>query len=220
MQARAMKKEYCLAATVAALLLSSCGQAVASPSTTKAAVTKTTVSTTTTTTGAATTSTTTTLPIAARDGGLLPQTKAKPVASGKVFDGNVQLLWDAIVSGDPQLADPFFFPLAAYIQVKGIADPVHDYDTRLIYAFDTDLLSYHRQLVKMGGKPELVGLSVPESRAEWILPGAEYNKGSYWRVYGSELKFSLNGVDHEFPIFSLISWRGVWYVVHVGPPTS
>ncbi|TAN25043.1 MAG: hypothetical protein EPN30_05505 [Actinomycetota bacterium] len=106
------------------------------------------------------------------------------------------------------------------MQVKAISDPVHDYDTRLMYAYHMDLLSDHEQLAKLGGTPKLIGLEVPQSRAEWILPGEEYNKGSYWRVYGSELTFSINGVSHHFPIYSLISWRGEWYIVHLGPPTS
>ena len=151
---------------------------------------------------------------------MLPQTSAKPNGSDASLSSDVSLLWNAIVTGDPQIADPFFFPLSAYIQVKAISDPVHDYDTRLIYAYDTDLLSYHEELVKMGGAPELGGLDIPENHAQWVLPGAEYNRGSYWRVYGSRLYFSVDGVTHYFPIDSLISWRGQWYVVHVGPPTQ
>ncbi len=172
------------------------------------------------TTAPTTTFLATTTTVAFADPGLLRQTTVKPQASGQVFNTNVNLLWNAIVSGDPQVAEPFFFPLAAYVQVKAISDPVHDYDTRLIYAYDMDLLAYHEQLLKQSGSPKLVGLSVPESSAAWILPGVEYNKGSYWRVYGSKLYYSVAGVIHFFPVFSLISWRGRWYVVHVGPPTA
>ncbi|MDA8080885.1 MAG: hypothetical protein M0Z96_04655 [Actinomycetota bacterium] len=167
-----------------------------------------------------TSSTSTTTTTAAPDRGLLPQTSVKPSKSGAHLTSEVSLLWNAIVTGDPQIADPFFFPLSAYMQVKAISDPVHDYDTRLIYAYDSDLLAYHQELMKMGGVPKLSGFSIPEIQAQWILPGVEYNKGSYWRVYGSKLYFSVDGRTHYFPIFSLISWRGQWYVVHVGPPTS
>ncbi len=171
-----------------------------------------------TTTSSTTTFVTTTMSPEAR--GLLPQTKALPLASGDVFDNNVNQLWSAIRSGNSQLGDQFFFPLTAYVQVKAISDPVHDYDTRLMKAYHTDLLSYHAQLNALGGTPELIGLEVPQSQAAWILPGEEYNKGSYWRVYGSELVFSEDGVRHYFPVYSLISWRGEWYVVHLGPPTQ
>lgn len=190
-----------------AVILASCGTKSSAPVATTSAATTTSMVTSTTTT-------------VMGDPGLLPQTSAKPTASGPSFNPDVKLLWQAIQSGDPQIADPFFFPLSAYIQVKAISDPVHDYDTRLIYAFDTDLLSYHRTLLKAGSAAKLIGLSVPEQAAKWIVPGVEYNKGSYWRVYGSRLYYSVNGVTHYFPIYSLISWRGQWYVVHVGLPTS
>ena len=193
-----------------ALLVASCGTA---PSSTPTTTTRVAPATPT-----STSSTTTT--VALVDQSLLSQTEEKPTDSGPVFDANVQQLWNAILSGDPQMAHPFFFPLAAYIQIKAISDPVHDYDTRLIYRYDMDLLSYHKQLVQLGGSPHLTGLSVPESSAEWISPGVEYNKGSYWRVYGSRLYYSVDGATRFFPINSLISWRGQWYVVHVGPPTS
>lgn len=187
----------------------SCGSAATSEVATTQALVSTSTSSTSTTTTTAT-----------PDQGLLPQTSAKPNGSGAHLSSDVSLLWNAIVTGDPQIADPFFFPLSAYIQVKAISNPVHDYDTRLIYAYDTDLLLYHQELMKMGGAPKLMGLSIPKNQAQWVLPGAEYNKGSYWRVYGSKLYFSVDGITHHFPIDSLISWRGQWYVVHVGPPTS
>jgi hypothetical protein len=61
----------------------------------------------------------------------------------------------------------------------------------------------------------LLGIDVPESQAQWISPGVEYNKGSYWRVYGSRIRYALNGQTESFPVASLISWRGEWYVVHL-----
>jgi hypothetical protein len=62
-------------------------------------------------------------------------------------------------------------------------------------------------------------VAVPKEQAEWIEPGVEYNKGSYYRVYGTRLTYKENGHTASFGIFSLISWRGEWYVVHLGPST-
>jgi hypothetical protein len=62
-------------------------------------------------------------------------------------------------------------------------------------------------------------VQVPREQAEWIEPGAEYNKGSYYRVYGTRLTYQVKGHSASFGIFSLISWRGEWYVVHLGPAT-
>ncbi len=59
----------------------------------------------------------------------LPQTDALPRSDDPVFQAGVQALWRGIVTGDVSAALPFFFPRAAYIQVKGISDPIHDYQT-------------------------------------------------------------------------------------------
>jgi len=50
----------------------------------------------------------------------------------------------------------------------------------------------------------------------WVQPGEESNKGSYWRVYGTTMQYEVDGQTGSFPVTSLISWRGEWYVVHLG----
>ena len=51
--------------------------------------------------------------------------------------------------------------------------------------------------------------------ATWVRTGAEYNKGSYYRVYGTTLHYSVGGQARSIAIASMISWRGQWYVVHL-----
>jgi hypothetical protein len=181
-----------------------------------AATAKTAPSSTTPTT---TTPTTTTVPISTTtttiDPGQLPQTPDRPAESSIVLGGHVQMLWDAIVGDDPTRAMPFFFPLGAYVQVKGISDPEHDWRTRLVANFDQDVHAWHAQLGSAAGSAQFTGITIPSDEARWILPGAEYNKGSYWRVYGSTLQYRLAGRARSFTIASMISWRGEWYVVHL-----
>ncbi|MFN8026101.1 MAG: hypothetical protein U0W40_07040 [Acidimicrobiia bacterium] len=150
------------------------------------------------------------------DPGTLPQTDEKPTASGAQFDAGVQGLWQAIVKDDPSLARPFFFPLSAYQQVKDISDPAGDYQSRLIANYEQDIHSLHAQLGDAASRAQLTGMTVPNDQAQWITPGVEYNKGSYWRVFGSTLNYTVDGQSHSFPVTSLISWRGQWYVVHLG----
>jgi hypothetical protein len=149
------------------------------------------------------------------DPGTLPQTGQLPSASDALLSAHVQDLWRAVVDGRPDEATPFFFPLDAYVQVKSISDPVHDYQTRLIPNFDQDVQALHAELGVAASSARLTGISVPDA-AQWIVPGVEYNKGSYWRVYGTTLNYSEGGTSRSFPITSLISWRGEWYVVHLG----
>jgi len=150
------------------------------------------------------------------DPGTLPQTDERPSATGAQFDAGVRALWQAIVTDDPAPALPFFFPQSAYVQVKAINDPVGDYRSRLIADYEQDIHTLHAQLGADSSRAQLTGLSVPGDQAVWVQPGAEYNKGSYWRVYGSRLHYTVDGQDRSFPVTSLISWRGQWYVVHLG----
>lgn len=153
------------------------------------------------------------------DPGTLPQTREKPGDQDARFRAGAQQLWQAIVQDKPELAHPFFFPESAYEQVKAISDPDQDYRNRLIAWYDLDIRAAHERLGASAAGAELVGVDVPEGAAEWIEPGAEYNKGSYYRVYGTRLNYRVGGHDASIGVFSLISWRGEWYVVHLGPST-
>ncbi len=148
------------------------------------------------------------------DPGALPQTMARPSAQDPLFEEHVQALWRAVVDGNPSEAMGFFFPLSAYVQVKAISDPVHDWQTRLVADFDADVLADHADLGS--GAPGAVfgAITVPPD-AVWVQPGVEYNKGSYWRVYGSTVHYTVSGQSGSFVIASMISWRGEWYVVHL-----
>jgi hypothetical protein len=152
------------------------------------------------------------------DPGTLPQTHQLPSAQDGQFQAGAQSLWQAIVQDKPQLALPFFFPLSAYRQVKAISDPDADYQNRLIAWYDLDIHAAHEHLGATSDA-RFVSMDVPESNAEWIEPGVEYNKGSYYRVYGTRLNYEINGHAASIGVFSLISWRGEWYVVHLGPST-
>ena len=152
------------------------------------------------------------------DPGRLPQTDVKPTSDSAIFKAHTRSLWQAIVDDNPDLARGFFFPQSAYVQIKAIADPAADWDNRLIAEFDQDVGSLHATLGADAARASFVELAVPGDQAQWIVPGVEYNSGSYWRVYGSKLRYRLDdGTLHELPVTSLISWRGEWYVVHLGP---
>jgi hypothetical protein len=149
------------------------------------------------------------------DPGVLPQTEAKPDPSSITFTDHVNALWSAVVADDPTRAMPFFFPLSAYKQVKSISDPEGDWNSRLVAAFKEDVHAWHTQLGANAAGAQLTAVSVPSDQAQWILPGAEYNKGSYWRVYGTTLRYQVDGRAGTFAVASMISWRGEWYVVHL-----
>jgi hypothetical protein len=158
----------------------------------------------------------TTATTATGDPGALPQTDERPVAGGATFDGGVQGLWQAVQQDRPELGMPFFFPQAAYLQVKAISDPATDYQQRLIANYEQDVHTLHAQLGADAASAKFAGIDVPDAQAVLVQPGEESNKLSYWRVYGTTLHYTEDGQEHSFPVTSLISWRGEWYVVHLG----
>ena len=112
---------------------------------------------------------------------------------------------------------PAFFPLGAYKQVKAIADPAADYQARLIGEYNLDIASAHALLGSHAHAARLVGVQVPADYAHWVDPGACYNGIGYYEVPNSRVVYrDENGQLQSFGIASMISWRGVWYVVHLG----
>jgi hypothetical protein len=140
-----------------------------------------------------------------------------PTDTDPQFVAGVNALWRGIVDDSPTEAQPFFFPKSAYLQVKALSDAAGDYQNRLIGFYDLDVHAAHRLLGAEAKDAKLIAVSVPAKAAEWILPGEEENKLSYYRVYGSRLTYTVGGKTKSFGLFSLISWRGQWYVVHFGP---
>jgi len=178
---------------------------------TTAAAVPSTVPPTAAPTTAAPATTTTTEP----DPQSLPQTPDKPTATSARFTAGAAALGQAIVADNPDVAMPFFFPLGAYQQVKAISNPESDWRTRLVAAYREDIHTLHTKLGSRASAAQFTGIDVPEGQATWVQPGEEYNKGSYWRVYNAQLRYTVDGQTGSFPIASMISWRGEWYVVHL-----
>jgi hypothetical protein len=153
------------------------------------------------------------LPIAAANAGVLPQTSTLPRTTGTSFANAVHDIWLAVATGDPDYARPAFFPEKAYQQVKAISNPESDWQNRLWYDFTLDVAAAH----KLVGKNATLTKVVPQAQyAQWIPAGACYNSIGYWHLPGTRLVYRADGVTHSFGIASFISWRGTWYVIHLG----
>jgi hypothetical protein len=146
----------------------------------------------------------------------LPQTTASPSATTPAFDAEMTDLWAAIVTGNPAVALQSFFPLSAYEQVKAIADPATDWQDRLVGEYNSDIQAAHSYLGANASGARLAQVIVPSEYASWIVPGVCYNNVGYWHVPGSRLVYRVDGQLYSIGIASLISWRGQWYVVHLG----
>lgn len=149
--------------------------------------------------------------------GSLPQTTSEPNFSAGL-NAQMHVLWRAITSNSPALAGRVFFPRAAYLRMKTgeIPNPGADYTRRLIGFLNLDVAAYHRLL---SANPPVTFERVLTSPADaaWIAPGACENKIGYWHLPGVRLVFKQGHRVKSFAVASLISWRGIWYVVHLGP---
>lgn len=154
-----------------------------------------------------------TLPIPADANPALPQTAVLPSVTTPLFHQEMQQVFAALTSDDPALAAPVFFPLAAYRQIKTLADPAADYRNRLQPHFALDVAAAH-QIVGPGATLLSVQVALPEVR--WIPPGGCYNQVGYWHLPGTRLVYRAGGVVRSLGIAHMISWRGVWYVIHLG----
>ena len=180
---------------------SSSGPASTRPSTTVAPTTTVPPTTTTTT-----------------DPGLLPQTSTEPPIDG-TLQAALTPLWSAMVSGSQAEALAVFFPRSAYLQMKTgiLPDPSSDFADRLIAFYNLDLAAYHAALGAGAPSATLVSVDATPSYASWIPPGSCENKVGYWHLPGVRLVFRDAGTVQSVAVASLISWRGTWYVVHLGP---
>ena len=156
------------------------------------------------------TTTTTTTPV-----GELPQTAVLPPARSPGLTSRMTALLRAVATGQPRLAYGAFFPIGAYVQTKTGYNNAEDWHVRLLGHFDADVATLHAEL---GAHPEaarLIGYSVDNPAAVWVVPGVEENKGPYWRVYDTTVTYAIGRQQGSFTVTTMISWRGSWYVVHL-----
>lgn len=163
-----------------------------------------------TTTTVALTTTSTTNP------GSLLQTDAFPSSDSVQFHSEMSALWEAIVTNSSSFASPAFFPEGAYEQLKTIHDAQADYEDRLVHDYSLDIAAANDLLGAGAWSAVLVRVDVPTDDGHWVPPGVCDNRSGYFEVANSRIVYQQGGVIHSFGIASLISWRGVWYVVHLG----
>ncbi len=145
--------------------------------------------------------------------GSLPQTDALPSSDSPQFGANMASLWSAITQNAPDAA---LVPEAAYLQLKTLPSDSSHYEDRLLYDYSLDIVAANGLLGPGASTATLVGVNVPEQYAHWVPPGVCDNQIGYFEVANARVVYDEGGVTHSFGIASLISWRGEWYVVHLG----
>lgn len=151
-----------------------------------------------------------------RSGGSLPQTHAYPSGSSPQFKALMASLWAGIVHNSLTPALDAFFPKAAYVRLKAIASAGSDWKHRLVHYYALDIAAAHSLLKGDAAHAALVRVDVPSSYGHWVQAGVCYNSIGYYEMPNARVVYSEGGKIRSFGIASMISWRGVWYVVHLG----
>ena len=153
------------------------------------------------------------------DAGLLPQTETQPPMDSGSLTARLTPMFGAMQTDSHDQAMTVFFPESAYLQMKTgvLANPASDYQGRLIAFLDLDLSAYHQALGPNPTSSTLETVNAAPSLAHWVSPGTCENKIGYWHLPNVRVVYSAQGQERSFAIASLISWRGQWYVVHLGP---
>ena len=155
-------------------------------------------------------------PKAAPSPGSLPQTHTYPSGTSTQFKTLMASLWSGVARDSPSAALPAFFPLGAYLQLKSITGASSDWTNRLVHDYGLDIAAAHTLLGPHASRARLLAVEVPASYGHWIAPGVCDNRLGYYEMPNARVVYREDGQTHSFGIASMISWRGVWYVVHLG----
>jgi hypothetical protein len=152
----------------------------------------------------------------APDPGRLPQTRELPSSHTRSFHAEMQDLWAAVLTGRTGAAGSAFFPQTAYAQLKSIGDAAADWQDRLYADYRLDIAAAHALLSAPYASTDLIGVSVPGEYAHWVDPGVCENRIGYYEVPNARMIYREHGEVRSFGVASMISWRGRWYVIHLG----
>lgn len=125
-------------------------------------------------------------------------------------------LWAGVVKDSVTAALPAFFPRGAYVQLKAIGSPGSDWHYRLVHDYAMDIAAAHRLLGSGAAQAQLVTVKVVDNYSHWVPSGACYNSVGYYEMPDARVVYREHGHIRSFGIASMISWRGEWYVVHLG----
>src|SRR5665213_202861 len=153
---------------------------------------------------------------AAASPGSLPQTHAYPSGKTAQFRSLMVALWDGVVHDSLDRALPAFFPKAAYVRLKAITSAGSDWTDRLVHDYHLDIAAAHALLGRHFANAHLLTVKVISSYGHWIEPGVCANSIGYYELPNARVVYREDGRIRSFGIASMISWRGVWYVVHLG----
>ena len=119
-------------------------------------------------------------------------------------------LFDAIVADEPERARGFFFPLAPFRRLKGIADPERYWNV-LLRHYERDIHALHEELPE-GATFERFEMT---RRGGWVERRQEANAIPYWASRHDWVYYRVGERERRFEVRTLINWGSRWYITHL-----
>jgi hypothetical protein len=137
---------------------------------------------------------------------------AEPPKDSPELQERARQLFDAIVKGEPEGADPFWFPRDPFVPLKDVKDPGKYWD-QLHRTYGSDVRKFHRKRKNWDGAT-FVRFDLG-STPKWVPPGKEANKIGYFRSFHGKLRYRAGQGESEIDVHTVISWQGRWYITHL-----
>jgi len=138
----------------------------------------------------------------------------KPELASPDLTERARHLFEAIVSGEPERGDDFFFPRAPFLPLKDVADPGRYFD-QLLATYHRDIRELHRRQ-RPCNTARFVSFELG-TNPSWVAPGREYNKIGYYRTFHGKLRWANEGSSGTIDVTTIISYQGRWYTTHLAP---
>jgi hypothetical protein len=143
----------------------------------------------------------------------LKEAPPRPLATGA--EQLARALFAAIAADDVSAASTLFFPRAAFLLVKDMADPGRYYD-QLYRRFQADLHALHTRLQASAALPEAEFQRFELSaRGGFVRVHEEANRLPYWAARHSTLYYKSHGRTQQLELRVLITWDDRWYIIHL-----
>ena len=142
------------------------------------------------------------------------ENRQKPELASPDLTERARHLFEAIVSGEPERGDDFFFPRAPFLPLKDVADPGRYFD-QLLATYHRDIRELHRRQ-RPCNTARFVSFELG-TNPSWVAPGREYNKIGYYRTFHGKLRWANEGSSGTIDVTTIISYQGRWYTTHLAP---
>jgi hypothetical protein len=135
-----------------------------------------------------------------------------PPTSSDELTGRAKHLLEAIVEGNPDLAQDIVFPRDAFLATHEGLDSASHWEKKVSGAFKKQVARLHKK--RAMDRAQFVALELGHSVTQ-STPKHHDWKVALWRVRGSRLAYVIDGKPYTISISEMVAWHGAWYITKI-----